>query len=430
MSSRHGAAVSNYYRFSVLNIISFSLLAGNIIILYALRFDAGTVVVGLISAAGPVNLLFTLLGRRVVARHGAVRTYGIAWITRYLLMTPVLLTLIPAIRERPPAALAIIVICAYGFSIAKGIGIAGTRPVVGEIAPANELGKVISTQHLIFNAGGVVAGIVIALVLGADSPLRRYGVLLAIGVAAGFGAASFILRLPEPQAAATGFSRRFVDGVRSAFEQASFRRYLGALFLSGLGVAMAHAFLVMFFKQAYSHADGSIVFFTVCGSVGGSVMALVSRRVADRVGGKALFLFFCALIAAVSLVVALLPPLGGVFRYVVPALVFFFFTMGQFGVFTSTEVYFYAVTDAELRLDLGIVAGLARGGAGLAGGLLGGVLLSWIQAGYPTNSTVPFSIYFFIAAGVMVGAAIQVSRLSDAGAPPIGGKLARMIRRR
>lgn len=88
--NRNNRAVTNYYRFSVFNVISFTFLAGNVIVLYALRFHASTVVVGLIGASYQVNMLFTLFGRYVVPRVGPVRTFGLAWIVRYIFMLPVL----------------------------------------------------------------------------------------------------------------------------------------------------------------------------------------------------------------------------------------------------------------------------------------------------------------------------------------------------
>ena len=97
--TRQHRGVSDYYRFSAFNVISFTFLAGNIIVLYALRFEASTVLIGLIGASYQVNLLFTLLGRYVVQRAGAVRTFGYAWITRYIFMLPLLLTQLPSVRS-------------------------------------------------------------------------------------------------------------------------------------------------------------------------------------------------------------------------------------------------------------------------------------------------------------------------------------------
>lgn len=424
------APVSNYYRFSIFNVVSLMFLAGNIITLYALRFNASTIVIGLISASYQANLVFTLLGRVVVPRIGAVRTWGYGWILRYVCMLPVLLTQIPSVRARPNVVLLIVVLCAWCFSLAKGIGITGTKPVVGELAPHGQLGKIISTHHLIINLGMIVTGLVVAFALGAESPIGRYGILLSLGVASGLMAAVFILRLPEPRGASAGYAAPFLQGIRRAMAPGPFRKFSAAVFGAGFSVAMVQAFLVVFLKVTYGYSDSAVVFFAVAGSVGGMVMALISRAVADKIGSKILFFVYSNVIVVVCVAVALAPPLPGALRYIFPAAIYFLSTMGQFGIFNTTEVYFYSVTAAEHRLDLGIIAGLAKGVAGLLGSFLGGLFLASLQAHGGVGSTMPFRVYFIVAASVMIVALVQIVRLSDAGAPSMRQTLETLLTRR
>jgi len=424
--NRH-QAVANYYRTGIFNVVSFTFLAGNIVILYALRFGAGTVVIGLIAASYQFYLMFTLLGRYIVPKIGAVKTYGFGWIARYVFMVPLLLTQISSLRSNPTAVVIISVICAFGFNVAKGIGLAGTRPILGELAPPGERGKVISTYQLIFNVGGIIAGIVAAATLGADAPLSRYGILMSIGIFAGILASYFILRLPEPQDAALGYHAPLLEGIRIAAGFPPFRRFVGAVFTAGFSTAMVYAFLIVFFKEVYGFSDGSVAFFAVAGPVGGSVMALVNRSVSDRIGSKSLIFAYSGIILLVCVALGFAPPLKHVFRFVFPPAVFFLYVMGHLGVLTSNLVYFYTVAAAENRLNLGIVASLSGGVAGLLGGTLGGLFLSALKRQHPLGSSLPFSIYFGVAGVVMIVALVQIFRMSDAGAPSMRQSLA-MIR--
>ena len=411
--------MTNYYRFSIFNVISFTFLAGNIIVLYALRLGAGTVLVGLIAASYQVPFLFSLIGKRLIERVGAVKLFGSFWLIRYLLMLPVIATTIPAIREQSGLVLVIVTVCAFGFNIAKGIGITGTKPIVGEIPPQRERGAFLSGNVLIMQLGGIVASLVVAVLLGAEAPLGRYALLLSIGVIAGFFAASFILRLPEPTEAVAGFSTGLREGLQTAFVPGPFRRLNTVNIVTVFGISMASAFLIVFFKNAYGYDDQSAVFFIAAGSAGGAAMAFISRSFIDRVGAKPLLFGFAALLVLVLIPVVVSPELSGIWVWLFPSLVFFFFTMGQFGVMNAADNYFFAVTEAEDRLNLAIIFGLGTGIAGAAGSFVGGVLLSLFQRLAPGNIWLPYSLHFAIAGIILIPAVGLILALPDLAAYPI-----------
>jgi MFS family permease len=409
-------AMANYYRFSIFNVISFTFLAGNIIVLYSLRLGAGTVLVGLIAASYQVPFLFSLIGRRLIGRVGAVKLFGSFWFLRALLMLPVVLTALPVIREHTGLVLAIVSVCAFGFNIAKGVGITGTKPIVGEIPPQRERGAFLSNHHLIIHTGAIVAGLATAVLLGQDAPIWRYALLLSIGTFAGFTASYFILRLPEPRQAGAGFSIGFSKGLRTAFAPGPFRRLNAMNFIVMFGVSMVNAFLIVYLKRVYGYADGSVVYFTAAGSAGGAVMALLSRAVVDRVGAKPLLFAFVVLLVAVLVPVIVAPDVAGVWVWLFPALIYFFFVMGQFGVINAADNYFFSITEAEDRLNLGVIFGLGSGIAGAAGSFLGGLLLSALQRLSPESLSFPFSLYFAAAALVMLTAVFFTVALPDLAA--------------
>ena len=91
----------NYFIFTFWNTISFNLLAGNIILLYALRLGGGNVLVGLLTAMDYSSFFIPLIGRHFIRKMGAVKMFGTFWILRYLSMILVLMTILPAIRHNP-----------------------------------------------------------------------------------------------------------------------------------------------------------------------------------------------------------------------------------------------------------------------------------------------------------------------------------------
>ena len=419
--------MANYYRFSLFNVISFNFLAGNIIVLYALRLGAGNVMVGVIAASYQITFIFSLIGRRIIARLGAVRLMGYFWLIRYLLMIPVVFTALPGLRDQSSLVLAVVGFCVFGFNVSKGIGITAAKPIVGELPPQRERGAFLSNHHLIIHLGAIGTGLVMAFVLGPASPLGRYALLLAVGIVAGFGASYFILRLPEPVEAGHGFTSRFADGLRLAFNDRTFKRLNGVNIIAVGVAAMAEAFLLVYFKDVYGYADQTIVFFVAAGSVGAATMAAFSRSVMDRIGPKPLLFAFAVVTAGVFLPVALAPDVAGNWRYAFPALVFFFFSMGRFGMMTAADSYFYSITQAQDRLNLGIVFGLGSGLAGTLGSFLGGVLLSGLQENLSGRPVLPYTIYFGLASAIMLAGVVLVTRMADVDSIPLPSALGILV---
>jgi hypothetical protein len=176
--------------FTCFNVVSFNFLSGSIVTLYALRLGAGTLLVGLLAAFIHVAELMPPFGKSLVRRHGAVRVMGVSWITRYVMMVPLLLA--PLFMRQGGSAgigLALCVASALGFNIARGIGITSNNPIVGAITSQQDRGAFLSRNQLIIQAVSIATGIATALILQAGSDAEasgRYSIIIGTGIAAGY----------------------------------------------------------------------------------------------------------------------------------------------------------------------------------------------------------------------------------------------------
>ena len=155
-----------YYLFSILNGVSFRLLAGNIITLFALRLGAGNTYVGMLSSFIYLAMLFLPAGRPLIKRLGAVRLQATFWAMRYLLMLPVLLTILPQIRSLPIFALAILGFAVFGFHTSKGIAMAGQKTILGLVAGEKDRGVVLSRIQSYNTLFSTAAWLLIGIALG------------------------------------------------------------------------------------------------------------------------------------------------------------------------------------------------------------------------------------------------------------------------
>jgi hypothetical protein len=410
-------AQRNFYLFSLLNVISFQLLSGNIITLYALRLGAGNFLVGLLYSFVPLAQLLPFVGRLIVKRFGTIRTMGIFWVARYLLMIPILFAPAFVSSGRPYIGILLIIISVVGFNIARGIGITGHNPVIGGITTEQERGAFLANNQMIIHCGAILTGIAMALLLGQESSLLVYTALILTGIVSGLFASTVVFRLPEPQEAKLSSTVGFLLTLKNAWRRRGFPRFVFLLAFNSFVISMISPFLVVYMKKVYQQGDNTVIFLTVMGSVGAIVMALVSGFMIDRMGARPLISLFAGITTLTLTPLSAAPTVSNtVVFWVFAGLIFFFITMGTSGVANAANTYFFAIINPEERLNLGIVYFLSTGASATAGSLFGGALLDWMQSGSGLSTTDVFRLYFGTSGGAFVVILLLISNLRRLGA--------------
>ncbi|MDE0217883.1 MAG: MFS transporter, partial [Spirochaetaceae bacterium] len=365
------AAQRNFTLFSFLNVVSFHLLTGNLIALYALRLGAGDLLVGVLYSFFPLGQLVPLLGRLIVRRLGTVRTMGIFWVARYALMSPILLAPLFA-NSAAPVSIWLIVAAAVGFNLARGVAITGHNAIVGAITTETERGSFLSRNQLVIHAAGIGAGLAIGLLLQEQSPLWLYSLLMGAGIVIGLSSTRLVFRFPEPPA--PDRAGGFFASLGRTLRRTGVPRFLVLLALHSFAVSMVIPFLVVYAKRVHGLGDNTAMLLGAVGGAGAIAMALVSAFVIDRVGAKPLITLFTATLAVTTVMLAVAPPLDSVTAvWVYLGVVFFFATFGAAGSTSANSVYYFNLTPSADRLNLGILYFLVVGIPASLGSLGGGL---------------------------------------------------------
>ena len=406
-------AQRNFTLFSFLNVISFQLLTGNIIALYALRLGASDLLVGMLYSFIPLGQLLPLVGRAIVRRLGTVRTMGVFWIVRYVLMTPILFAPLLA-RSQSPAAIWLIAASVVGFNLARGIAITGQNAIIGAITTEAERGSFLARNQLVSHFGAIGTGVAIGLLLQEQSPLFLFSLLLGVGITVGFASTRVVFRFPEPPAPVRGGG--FLGAVGRALRRAGVPRFILLLAVNGFVASMVLPFLVVYVKRVHDLGDNAIMLLAAVGSVGAVVMALVSGFVIDRVGAKPLMTLFTAILTVTVLLVAVAPPLGSPLAvWIYLGAVFFFATFGANGAASAHSVYYFNLTPRAERLNMGILNFLVTGIPASLGALAGGVVLDRLGAtGLETDAV--YRLYYGALVAAYVGILLLTGRLERLGA--------------
>lgn len=356
------------------NVVSFTLLSGSVLTLYALKLGADSFFIGLISSLVNLSLLFMIAGRGLVSRLGPRRQYGLGWILRNLTMVPILLA--PLFIGNRAAALILIFFPFLCFNIFKGIGLVGFNPILGSLSEGKDRGSYLSKLQINIHAILIVTNLCIAFFLGVDAKISRYVVLIGAGIGFGIVAAIFIFRLPEPAAESRSTQPKFSAGIRDGLRRRDFRTFIVLASIIAFIAGMANPFLLVYSKKVYKLSDSFAILFLVVGNIGAIAMGILVRKLIDRLGAKPLYIVFLGVLCLSIIPILISPSLESVPKYIFLGALFFFYNFGFIGGVNSAQNYFFAITNATEHLNLGLLYNVVGGAAGTVGSLAGGALLN------------------------------------------------------
>jgi len=414
-----------YNLFNALNSLSFTLLSGNIIILYALRLNANSTLIGILNGLVFSAFFFMPLGKRLVRKQPIVRVFASAWIARYILMIPLLFAPFAVSAGRGDVALTLVIVGVFCFHASRGIGMIGSNPVLNELATGHDRGSYMTYVQVINSAVAMVVNIALALLLGRNPPLGLYALLMGFGIISGVFGSLFLYKIPEPPQGTEGEASDFFQVIRHAFSKGAFRRFIVILLSVSFVSSIARAFVVVYSREVYHQSDGMVALFTVAGGLGALLMGMFTRLLVDRVGAKPLYITYTA-IAFISLIPIIIAPLVHTPSLVMTVLfllfLYFLLNFGFAGAEGVAQNYFFGLVSPKDVLDLGILYYIVYGTAGALGSFLAGVFLDAFS-GMGFESLTSYRFLFIFLAVILAAVLFLQRNLIRLGALPLRGAL-------
>ena len=408
--------------FGGFNSVSFTLLTGNLISLYLIRLGADNTLLGFVAALEYIAFFFLLLGKQFVPRVGVMRVFAWAWLIRYIAVIPLLLA--PALLAPPlgpTAAFALVVVGAFGFHAARGVGIVANAPMFSAFAEPDGRGRFLSQFQMIFAVVGIAGGAAVAWLLGPEASLGAYVLFLSAGVAMGFVATAIAFSLPELDAASRSARVSLLAVLIDALRKPDLRRFFVTFLLISTVAAVGRGFLVVYAKQAQGLGDSAAFWLVAIGNVGNLVAGYLGSILIDRLGAKPMISFWL-LMYVVSLLLAIVAPVTAALSVsVLLGAVFWIGSLGFNGSQNTAQAYFLGIATEDQRLPLGIWYFIVLGIGGAVGSFASGSILDLLQEVPSVSTVASFRILFAIAAALSVVALLGVSRLPALGAASFRG---------
>ncbi len=382
--------------FQGLNAVSYLILSGSFMTLFALHLGASSFFIGLISSFQYLSYVFMLGGRGLVGVLGVRNLVATGWLVRVFFMVPLLFSPVLVARGGSGTVLSLIAFGLFFFHVSRGMGVVGFNPLVGAVSEGRDRGEFLTRLQIFDQTGAVVGGLLIVLFLGKAASVTRYTLFIGLGVVLGVATASILYRVPEVEETETTHVPHLLTGIQEAMKRTSVRRFVVLYFALCVVIGMSDPFRPVYAKLVYLRPDPWVLLFAVVGNVGAILMGLLSRLLMDRLGAKPLFVLFTGFLAASTLPLVVSPALSGVALAIFMSAFFFVFQIGLVGSQNGAQNYFFGIISAAEFLNLGILYNLCQGVGGAIGSLLGGSLIGLIKAIGFSDNVRSFRAYFVL----------------------------------
>ena len=421
------SGLNNAFFFATFNALSFQIVIGSPMVLYARTLGASATVLGLITGMMPLLVLFQIPAASYISRVGYKRFVYAGWGIRVLFIFA--MALIPLTRGflDVTTRLALILALLFGFNLSRGISSAGWLPWISSLVPASIRGKYLARDAAFVNVACFISCILAAVGLGSTPRPWQFAVLFAFSAVMGSVSLVFLKRIPEGAAPEEESRSKGVVPWLTMLQFKPFKKLLMMVLAWAVAFGGVQAFTVVYLKAAAGMDEGRVLFVTSIYFVGGlsSLWFLGSRL--DGLGSKPVLTFSFAIWLLLLAVWTLLA--GGVISAGLGLLLGLQFLMGLFAALVqmSNTRLVMAIAPAMGRnhffalfsVITSVTQGLAPIGWGILIDAVGARHVAWL--GLDWNG---FTL-FFAAVGAILLLALPLARRLD---EPDAASLEKLLR--
>lgn len=378
-------------RFVTLNGVSVALLMDSMLILYAIRNGVADSSLAVLASFIHLTMPFVLVGKAMIARIGAARTWGLGWILRST--SAGLLIFAPFLEPQFPQSVqtAVILFGGFGFAAFRAVGMVGNSPVLGEITDPESRGRFLSGNFARSTTTQLLTLAIVIVILGSDAETWVYQVVIGFGAALGFYNGVVVSQVPETESPRRSAQTPLGEVLRRVWSQRSMRRLLFAWAAGFAGFTLVLPFAIIALKNGYGLSDQNALIFSLIALCGGTVSGVVNGVIADHVGPRPLLVLYMMLLATVA---GYWGFASETLRLVPTGVAFFVAGYAKYGILMMSGHYFLSIAVESDRVGSSMVLRAISGAiAGLVGSIIGGGLLGVLN-GIGLEGMVTYRTYF------------------------------------
>ena len=289
--TRFPPGLQNAFLFAGFNALSFPIVVGNPMILYAKTLGASATVLGIIAGMMPLLVIFQIPAASHLGRIGYKRFVYAGWGIRTIFIVG--LALLPLLTDvlDATARLALVLLLLFAFNLSRGISSCAWLPWITTLVPESIRGRYLAWDAACVNFANFLGIVLVALALGDRPAPWQFAVMFLFSAAMGGMSLVFLKRIPdvEPQTATRSNSTEPVPWLAIS-EHPPFRRLLWVNVAWPLAVGGISAFTTAWLKVEAGMSEGQVLLVSSIAFLGGlSNLWLLGPRL-DRLGSRPVLL--------------------------------------------------------------------------------------------------------------------------------------------
>lgn len=325
-ASSFPAGMKNIFLFTIFNALSYQIILGSTMVLYAKDIGASATVLGIVAGMMPTLVIFQIPAAKHVERVGYKKFIYAGWGTRVLFIVGMALVPLTGFFLNSTSQLALLLMLLFGFNLSRGISSCAWLPWMTSLISPELRGRYLLRDASCLNIASFCVFLIAAFTLGDHPRAWRFAVLFAFSALMGGMSLVFVKRIPEPDK--PEHVRTSTEPVpwRKISEYPPFRKLLWMNFAWSLSYGGINTFVVAYLKTEAGLAEREIMLVTSVAFLGGlaSLWFLGSRL--DRLGSKPVLTF--SMLAWVCILLGWVCLAGKIFSPLLSLMVALQFLMG------------------------------------------------------------------------------------------------------
>ncbi|MBI3416892.1 MAG: MFS transporter [Verrucomicrobia bacterium] len=283
--------MNHAFSFAAFNALSFQIVLGSPMVLYAKSLDASATVLGIIAGMMPLLVIFQIPAANYVDRIGYKKFVYAGWGIRVAFIFVIALVPITAGFLNATTRLALILLLLFAFNLSRGISSCAWLPWMTTLVPAEVRGKYLAREAGFVNLASFTTVMLAALCLGKQPAASQFAITFVFSALMGAVSLSFLKRIPDaPVQEHISVSKTPVP-YREMTRFAPFRKLLWEVAAWAVAYGGMTTFTVAFLKAESAMAEGTILMVSAFAFLGGfGSLWFLGPRI-DRLGSKPVLVF-------------------------------------------------------------------------------------------------------------------------------------------
>lgn len=288
---RFPPGLHNAYLFAWFNTLSYQIVLGSPMILYAKTLGASATVLGIIAGMMPLLVILQIPAAGHIAAIGYRRFVLGGWSIRVAFIFGMALVPLLGGWLGPHNQLALLLFLLFGFNLSRGISSCAWLPWITALVPGGLRGRYLARDAAVQNVASFVTFVIAAGVLSGQPRPWQFAALFGFSALMGAVSLVFLQRIPDVAVAPQPQGGRGPVPWLAMMRHPPFARLLETVVAWSVAYGGLTAFTVAFLKSSSALSESQVLWVTSVSFPGGwsSLWFLGSRL--DHLGSRPVILF-------------------------------------------------------------------------------------------------------------------------------------------